>query len=434
MTPVAIVFTTLLSVLILSLPRKYAFIPILIGASYMTIGQNLLIGPFHFYILRLLICISWIRIFMKEEHEGWWFTSIDKIVIVWGIVAIITGTVQNPSKMVPGLINSLGWCFDALGTYFIFRITIRDPDDIIRALKTLAVLLVPLAISMLIEKKTGRNPFAFIGGIPEFSQIRDGRLRAQGPFLHPILAGTAAVTTIPLLISLFWNMEKGKWFAIMGIGSALAITFACASSGPVLTLIVVLLSMATWFGREYLSLIKWGIVLGIIALQLVMKAPFWHIIGKIGNQMGSTGYHRSELIDAAIVHFNEWWLVGTTYTRHWMPTGVTWSKDHTDITSQYIAQGVMGGALLLLIFIIIIVKCFKALGMVMSDMPDEYISDKILLWSMGAALLGHASSFISVSYFDQTIAFYYLLIAMIVTASYCFYESGDPADNQTQEV
>ncbi|MBN1129340.1 MAG: hypothetical protein JXA71_10155 [Chitinispirillaceae bacterium] len=433
MTPTAMVFTSLLAILILSLPRKYAVIPVLIGASYLTIGQFLLIGPFHFYLLRLLISVAWLRIIIKKEHEGFWFNSIDKTVLLWGVIAIVTGTFQDTSKMVPGLVNSLGWCFNTLGVYFIFRITIQESDDIKRTVKVLAIILIPLALSMLMEKQTGRNPFFFLGGVPEFSQIREGSLRAQGPFLHPILAGTAAVTAIPLLVSLWWNMDRGKIFAVLGIVSAMGITFACASSGPVLTLLVVLLSMAVWFLRDFLGLVRWGIVLGIIGLQLVMKAPFWHILGKIGNQTGGTGYHRSELIDSAIAHFNEWWLVGTTYTRHWMATGVTWSKDHTDITSQYIAQGVMGGALLLLVFFIIIIKCFLTIGRALKGLPDERLGDTILLWSMGAALVGHTVSFISVSYFDQTVVFYYLLIALISSSSFCFYEPPATDDDPAKE-
>jgi hypothetical protein len=430
MSAVGLIFTLILSVFILLLSRKYAFVPVFVGACFMTIGQYLLIGPFHFYVLRLLLSVAWIRIFMKKEFEGWWFNSIDKMVIVWGIVAVITGTVQDMSRMVEGLVNSLGWCYDALGSYFIFRIMINNRDDIRRAVRAIAFIFIPLGIAMLIEKKTGHNPFSVLGGVPEFSQIRDGALRAQGPFLHPILAGTAAATTIPLLVSIWWTPQRGRILAATGVIAALAIVASCSSSGPALTVLVILTALAVWFFRNHMKIVRSGIIISIVALQLVMKAPFWHIIGKIGNQTGGTGYHRSQLIDSAIAHFGEWWLVGTTYTRHWMVTGVTWSPNHTDITSQYIAQGVMGGAGLLLLFILIIVKAFRMLGTAMISLPDDRVPDKILLWAMGASLVGHVASFVSVSYFDQTITFYYLLIAMISTSSYCFFEDPDPVDDE----
>ncbi len=35
-----------------------------------------------------------------------------------------------------------------------------------------------------------------------------------------------------------------------------------------------------------------------------------------------------------------------------------------------------------------------------------------MIWSVGCALLGHVTSFFSVTYFDQIIIFWYMVIAM----------------------
>jgi hypothetical protein len=423
-----LVFAVILCVAIMALPRKYAFAPVLLGAFYMTIGQFVLVGPFHFYNLRLLITASWIRILVRKEFDLGQFNGIDKTIICWGTIAIVAGTLQDMSKPVLGLVNSLGWCYDALGTYFIFRILIRDPEDIKRTIKFVALLLIPLAISMVIEKKTGRNLYSILGGVPEFSQIRDGHIRAQGPFLHPILAGTAAATTIPMVVSLWWNQDRGKLFAVTGLAAIIGIVYSCASSGPALTVIIVIIGMATWFLRYHMRFVQWGIVGLVVSVQLLMNSPIWNLIGKIGNQTGGTGYHRAELITSAIAHFNEWWLVGTTYTRHWMSTGVTWSPNHTDITSQYIQQGVAGGIGQLLVFVFIIILCFLAVGSVLNALPENDRENQILLWGMGTALVGHVASFVSVSYFDQTIVFYYLLVALISTSSICFTPESETAE------
>jgi hypothetical protein len=423
-----LLFTVILCVCILFLPRKYVLVPVLIGAFYMTIGQFVLVGPFHFYNLRLIITASWIRIFVRREFDLGRFNGIDKTIICWGIVAIVAATVQDPSRAVAGLVNSLGWCYDALGTYFIIRIFIQDPDDVKQTIKWVTLLLVPLAVSMIIEKQTGRNLYSILGGVPEFSQIRDGHIRAQGPFLHPILAGTAAATSIPFIISLWWNPRWGKTFAVVGLVAVTAIVYSCSSSGPALTVIIAFAGMGAWFFRYHMRMVRWGLVVLIVSVQLLMNAPIWNLIGKIGNQTGGTGYHRAELITSAIAHLNEWWLVGTVYTRHWMPTGVTWSPNHTDITSQYIAQGVAGGLAQLFLFVLIIILCFKAIGIVLDSLNQDNREEQILVWGMGAALVAHAASFVSVSYFDQTIVFYYLLIAMISTSSTCFAEESETTE------
>jgi hypothetical protein len=69
--------------------------------------------------------------------------------------------------------------------------------------------------------------------------------------------------------------------------------------------------------------------------------------------------------------------------------------------------------LLMTLFIIIIVCCFKAIGRALHREENAPFSRKILLWAMGVMLLGHVVSFMSVSYFDQSVVWYYMLIGII---------------------
>ena len=73
MNPLAIIFTLLTGYYLLKLPRTWAPLPLLIGASYMTLGQSISIGPFHFYVIRILITLGAIRVMFREEHlaGGW---------------------------------------------------------------------------------------------------------------------------------------------------------------------------------------------------------------------------------------------------------------------------------------------------------------------------------------------------------------------------
>lgn len=123
------------------------------------------------------------------------------------------------------------------------------------------------------------------------------------------------------------------------------------------------------------------------------------------------------LIDAAISHLNEWWMLGTDYTRHWMPTGVTWSEKHTDITNQFISVGVNGGIISLILFIAVIVFCFKNIGIKMKEIDPAEFPEKFAVWCLGVSLFSHITAFTSVSYFDQIIVFWYLLLALITTIS-----------------
>jgi hypothetical protein len=113
-------------------------------------------------------------------------------------------------------------------------------------------------------------------------------------------------------------------------------------------------------------------------------------------------------------HLGKWWMIGAESTGDWMPT--TLLSGQADITNQFISVGVHGGLITLIFFIAVIVLCFSKLGLLIEEMENsDLIKNRIIIWAMGAALLSHIVSFMSVSYFDQIIIFWYLLLSMIAS-------------------
>jgi hypothetical protein len=139
----------------------------------------------------------------------------------------------------------------------------------------------------------------------------------------------------------------------------------------------------------------------------------WYILARIDLTGSSTGWHRAALIDSAFKHLDEWWLGGTDYTRHWMPTGVEWSGDHTDITNYYLKLGVLGGLPLMLLFMGVLASGFTSISRAFRSNEALTADKQFLLWTLGAVLFGHAATMVSVSYFDQSIVFLYLILASI---------------------
>ena len=129
----------------------------------------------------------------------------------------------------------------------------------------------------------------------------------------------------------------------------------------------------------------------------------------------STGWHRARLIEMSLAHLDEWWLAGTDYTRHWMPSGVSWNPKHTDITNHYLQMGVMGGLPLMFLFIGLLATGFVYVGRRVR-LRKMRRKDRFMMWALGSALFAHATTFISVSYFDQSVLFIYLTLAAIGSA------------------
>jgi hypothetical protein len=418
MTPLALFFLILMGILLIALPRKYALVPLFISALYMTLGQRLVVMGFNFMIFRILIVIGFIRILFRRDISPIQFNSLDKIILIWSIVVIVTGFLLdiNTNKF-DNLQHRSGQIFSALGMYYIFRLYTVSIDDIMRVIRIFAIIMVPLAGAFLLERATGKNMFSIFGGVSEFTMIRYDRFRCQGPFAHPILAGTLGATIMPLFVSFWFKKGKQKLIGLMGIISSIIIVITSASSGPLLAWIAVLIALFMWPLRDRMRIIRWGIFLGLITLHMLMKAPVWYLIGRISEITGGTGWGRSELIDIAISHFNEWWLIGTIKTSHWDPVGILPNEDMMDITNQYILEGVYGGLARMLLFVTIIVNGFSRIGKAMKVLKDENFTIKFLPWTLGASLFAHAVGFLSVAYFDQLIVIWYLLLAMISAIS-----------------
>lgn len=407
----AIVFFVVDAALLLLLPRRWAPLALLVGACYMTMGQGLTVGPFHFPIIRMLIAIGLIRVLIRGERFGGGMNEMDWLMLVWLVLALTSSFFhKDPSS---AFIFRLGLIFNTCGIYFLFRIFCQSIEDIRVLYIYTAILLMPVAVAMFYEKLATYNLFSVLGGVPIIPEIREGNIRASGPFAHSILAGTVGAVCLPFMVGLW---QQNKIIAIVGFLSCLTMVISSASSGPILSSIVAITALFMWRFRQNMRLVRWIIVMGYIALDIVMKAPAYYIISRINVVGGSTGWHRAALIESAINHINEWWMWGTDYTRDWMPTGVSWSEDHTDITNYYLHFGVVGGLPLMLVFIVILSKGFSYVGKTMwqvVDLPSKY---RFMLWTLGASLFVHAVTFLSVSIFDQSFLFLYMNLALISSA------------------
>ncbi|MDD5676270.1 MAG: hypothetical protein PHC61_19005 [Chitinivibrionales bacterium] len=411
--PLVILWIACMGIALVLVPRKYVLFPLLMVAAYITLGQYVMVGPAHFTMLRFMVLFGVVRMVLRNDFT-FSFHAVDKAVIYWVISSIVTYTIlwQTPQA----LINRLGLCFDSFGIYFLFRAYLADFDDIARVVSFCALLMVPLAGSMIIEYTTGRNPFAVLNGVPLLSEVRNGHVRCQGSFRHPILMGTFGATQIPLIITLWWRNKMSRTIAIAGLLAAAIIVYCSGSSGAFMAGLYGIVGLGFWFLRDRMRMVRWALVVGLVIIQLIMKSPIWYLMARLSSVTGGTGWHRAYLIDQALRYLNEWWLVGTKVTAHWMPTGLLIDPTKADITNQYLAQGVNGGLLTMVLFILIIVRAFKAVGNATRDLAEGEFADRIVVWSMGAALFAHTVAFISVSYFDQISVFWFFLIAVMATA------------------
>ena len=402
MNPVLLAAIAVLVGLQLRLPRAWAFVPLLVAACH-TPGSPFLAGLTAARIV--LICGI-----LRALIEGWSGWSIreprDRLIAIFSGLAVIS-TVAHGWDYDNPLTARLRFVLDVAGAFIYARAYLHDHKSLSRFAVALAWVLVPFALMMAIERQTGRNAYNFIGVQRTFSVVRDGNFRPQGPFGTPILAGTAGASAIPLLVMI---LKEHRRTAILGLAAALSIVINSGSSGPIGTVLVGLAVLAIWPWRANLRAIMALAAVGLVIIHFVRTRPVWHLMTLIDFVGGSTGWHRAYLIDMAVQHLDEWWLLGTDYTRHWMPYALEAVENHCDLTNYYIHLGVMGGLPLVICLLVILWKTFRLVLGTIAEFGGSGTREEFHLWCLAAALSGHAITFLSISYFDQMSFFFWLLI------------------------
>lgn len=408
MSPVFALLVLALVVAQSLLPRKWGFLPLAIAGLHL---GNVEVLP-ELTPARMLILIGLGRA-LAAGHFIWSSKSrLDWSLVFFGIFALLSAIGHKSDEYVPSPLNArAGLFFNAFGTYLYGRAYLPDIQAFRRYIYLLPLVLIPLGALLTVEKHTRVNLYYSLGGRSETSQAREDKIRAQGPFQHPILAGTAGATALPFSLIL-WR-SGFHFMAAIGVVSCLSIVFACSSSGPLAAVGVTLAAICFWRWRNYVKHAIWGLVfLGLLYTIVKGRGP-WFIMSSIDLVGGSTGWHRAELMNQGFFHLDEWWLCGTDYTRHWMASGMRWNPNHVDLTNYYLHLGVLGGLPLMLSVVAMLIIGFQMLFRRMTEMRVVGDADEFVLWCAAASLAAHAISFISISYFDQMYIFFYLHLGVI---------------------
>jgi hypothetical protein len=407
--PLVAVQLAILIVLIFSLPRKYVITPFLVGVFCISLGQVVVLAGVHFTVLRILILAALARKATSPRGSpavfGKGVKSVDSLVALWfGIILIATSVELMEMQAV---IKGLGDFLDAAGGYFVLRFLIQDRKDVERTLKTFAALTVVLGGCMIGEQVTHLNVFGLLGGAPLNPQVRDGKLRAQAAFAVYIDAGVFGAALMPLFIWL-WSNAKMKAVAALGFAGAATMMITSNSSTPLLAFFGAIVGLCLWPVREGMRLLRWGIVLTLVGLHLVMNAPVWSLIARVDLTGSSSGYHRYYLVDNCIRHFSDWWLVG--YKDY-----PNWGWDMWDLSDQYVAVALTGGLAALVVFIRILSRSFGGLGIARKRAAGDR-KKQWFLWCLGAGLLAHVVGWFGCSYMAQMQILLFALLAMISVA------------------
>jgi hypothetical protein len=410
--PVVLAALIVAALLILFAAKKNAIVTVLLMAFLVPLAQQFVVGGAHVLVLRVVILVALIRalfsmIFSKARAFPGGFGTVDWVFMLWIFFHLVAFLILF-NFVSAAIVNQFGFLWDMVGGFLVMRFLIQDEDDIDRVIRTFAFLAAILGICMLNERFRMQNVFGLLGGVPAVPETRDGLVRAQATFSHPLLAGTFGATLLPLFF-LYWHRGKSKFVAVMGVLGATAMTICASSSTPFLAWAAGIGAVCFWPFRKHTRMLRWGLLILLVALNTVMKAPVWFLIGHIALFGSSSSDHRAYLVDTFIKHFSDWWLYGTN-------SAGNWGWDMWDTSNQYVAEGESGGIAAFVLFILLISYSFGKLGRarkaVEGDRDKEWY-----FWLIGCALFSHVIGFFGISYFDQSRMSWFALLVIILAAT-----------------
>jgi hypothetical protein len=411
--PAILIAMIIAIILTLVLPRRFIVVPFVLVTFLAPYGEQLYVLGVHLFVPRILIVVALTRLLFNNPNSpqsrfAGGLNTVDTVFVLWLIFRATSFIILFRGDS-GAIIYEGGFIWDMLGAYLVLRMLIQNEDDMVRIVKVFAVIAFICGLTMVNEKLRDQNVFGYLGGrfIPD---VREGAIRAEGPFAHPILAGTFGVTLVPLFWWL-WHSKKTKPFAILGFIGSTLMMLTCASSTPLFGYLACFVGLAFWPFRNRMRLFRWGVALALIALHLVMKAPVWFLIARVDLIAGNSGYHRAELIDQCIRHFSDWWLIGTNLSG-------TWGFDMWDLSNQFVAEAETGGLLTFICFVLIISRSFSRIGSARKIAENQKdTKQEWFMWFLGISLFAHVVSYFGISYFDNVKIYWCAFLAIVAAAT-----------------
>ena len=355
-------------------------------------AQRLVVADVDFQTLRLAGLLSVFALLVRGGFRGLSWSRLDSWMMALAGLPVVMLLLRGHTH---SLMPTLGMSADMLLMYAVGRAAIRSLDDVSSMLVGLLVVTVPISIGLAIEKSTGRNFFSVLGGVPEFTAIRFGKLRAQAAFDHPIIAGCWFAAALPLFVAArrsFRSEATGSIVAILGATFATVCVVATASSTPMAAAAVAVVALLLFrYRMTFRSALPYVVIACVLLHFLTQSGLHGIIYTKFSFVTGSTGYHRYALVDNALQNMSQWFLIGSGTTYSW-----GWGMD--DVTHQYVAACVSGGILMLAALVGTLVISFKNAGGLMRS-PDQRVA--WVGYCFGVSVLAHAVSFMGASYFGQ---------------------------------
>ncbi len=368
---------------------------------------------------RIMIVILLLRFLLNGRlRRRFSWSRLDTWVTVSMAVYVSVFLLTRPFNYV--LENRGGFLLDTWCVYLAARFVIHSLDDVKSMLKVVTIAVICLAVMGMFECTTGWQPFAGlmrhtpwrVSARAGEQLTRHGFVRALGPMGNAIVFGCAFAVVLPLLWWTRWH-KPGSWRTMAYVGSLAAVLGAMSSMSSCawLAIVTVPLCLALEKKKEWARPLAWSFVLSCIVVEIISNRRFYHVLASYSNFLGGAAWHRAAIIDLAIRHFREWWLLG--YMGRDPGWGPSVGMDHTDVTSEYVEAGVYYGIWGIMVFCMVIFTALRATIRAFRQSTTK--EAKSFFWAVGSFLVAHLLIWGGVAYFNVLEPLLYWVLGIVAS-------------------
>lgn len=414
MEGVTLTIAIIFALLVIILRPGYALSAYITALLWYPRYQVVNIGTIEISVSRIVVGVLLLRCLCDSRiRRKFTWSQLDTWVAFSMVVYVVIICITQPLSS--AVENRMGFLMDTWFVYMVVRFIVSDRTTLVSVIKCAGLTLAPLAILGVAESITDWRPFALLlRNAPVFEHLmsyesRWGFNRAIGPFSHSILFGCCFVIFLPLIYCL--RHHKNYWHGLAYILSGVALFggLSSMSSGPWVMTIVAIFCMAIERHKRLVKPLLIFFVSSCIFIGVASNRPFYHVIASYANPLGGSGWHRAKLVDCAIEHFDEWYLLG--YGDRDPGWGESLGMTITDVTNEFILNGVRYGILGIVVLCGVLTAAFRDVLRTWKKTQDPQV--RSLCWSFGSILCSLIIAWMSVSFFGQLIPLFYCILGMI---------------------
>jgi hypothetical protein len=385
---------------------------------------------------RIVVTVLLLRCLLNDRlRRKFVWSRLDTWVALSMLVYVVMYCITRPLQ--ESLENRSGFLMDTWLVYITARLCITDRAEVATFVKSIAVILVTLAILGIAEAVTVHHYFRWlkrfrVWNTPLGETVVEGRFgfgRGTGPFSHSIMFGSCFVMFLPLIWAL--RRQRDYWGELAYPLSGMIILGALSSmsSGPWVMLMAVALCLVLERYKRWTKPLLIALAVFCVLIAVASNRPFYHVIVSYANPLGGAGWQRAKLIDCAIEDFGDWWLAG--YGTREVPWGRQTGMGHTDCNNEFILAGIRYGMLGVIALAGTLAMAFRSLVRAFKETTDKEL--RSLYWAMGCALVGVIVIWQGVSFFGTPAALFYCLLGTI-GSSFGFTKRVTSEDRSVQGV